>query len=141
VCRSSHLCRSALICARRALQVTTLGGVQEYTQVTFETDLGVYCNPVVPGVPDSFTMSLFSVAAGFTSWSVTMRRLMRGTTLRRVGMKQICLPKAGETVVVSGAAGSVGSIAGQLAKAAGARVIGIAGTADKVCQRLALAVA
>jgi NADPH-dependent curcumin reductase CurA len=69
------------------------------------------------------------------------RRLMRGTTLRRVGMKQICLPKAGETVVVSGAAGSVGSIAGQLAKAAGARVIGIAGTADKVCQRLALAVA
>ena len=37
-------------------------------------------------------------------------------------------PKAGETIVVSGAAGSVGSIVGQLAKAEGLRVIGVAGT-------------
>ncbi|GLR27481.1 NADP-dependent oxidoreductase [Limnobacter litoralis] len=40
-------------------------------------------------------------------------------------------PKAGETLVVSGAAGSVGSIVGQLAKAEGLRVIGVAGDPEK----------
>jgi NADPH-dependent curcumin reductase CurA len=40
-------------------------------------------------------------------------------------------PKAGETIVVSGAAGSVGSLVGQIAKAEGLRVIGTAGTDDK----------
>src|SRR3546814_763032 len=40
-------------------------------------------------------------------------------------------PKAGETVVLSGAAGAVGSIAGQIAKIKGRRVVGIAGGADK----------
>ncbi|HSN69963.1 MAG TPA: NADP-dependent oxidoreductase, partial [Steroidobacteraceae bacterium] len=47
------------------------------------------------------------------------------------GMLEIGDPQAGETVVVSGAAGAVGSIAGQLAKIRGARVIGIAGSRDK----------
>ena len=50
----------------------------------------------------------------------------------RVGTKHICKPKAGETFVISGGAGSVGSICGQLAKAYGARVVGIAGSDDKV---------
>jgi NADPH-dependent curcumin reductase CurA len=40
-------------------------------------------------------------------------------------------PKAGETIVVSGAAGSVGSIVGQLAKAEGLNVIGVAGDDEK----------
>lgn len=40
-------------------------------------------------------------------------------------------PKAGETLIVTGAAGSVGSIVGQLAKAEGLRVIGVAGTDEK----------
>ncbi|EAZ99136.1 NADP-dependent oxidoreductase [Marinobacter sp. ELB17] len=40
-------------------------------------------------------------------------------------------PKAGETLVVSGAAGSVGSIVGQLAKAEGLRVIGVVGSDEK----------
>ena len=48
------------------------------------------------------------------------------------GMMDICVPKAGETVVVSGAAGAVGLIAGQLAKIQGCRVIGIAGSDEKV---------
>ncbi len=49
-----------------------------------------------------------------------------------VGMIDIAQVKAGETVFVSAATGAVGSVAGQLAKAAGARVIGSAGTDDKV---------
>ncbi|CPS24556.1 NADP-dependent oxidoreductase [Mycobacteroides abscessus] len=44
-------------------------------------------------------------------------------------------PQPGETVVVSAAAGAVGSIAGQLAKQRGARVVGIAGGAEK-CRHL-----
>jgi NADPH-dependent curcumin reductase CurA len=47
------------------------------------------------------------------------------------GMGEIGQPRAGDTVLVSGAAGATGSIAGQLARIAGARVIGIAGGADK----------
>jgi leukotriene B4 12-hydroxydehydrogenase/15-oxo-prostaglandin 13-reductase len=48
------------------------------------------------------------------------------------GLLDICQPKAGETVVVSGAAGAVGMIVGQLAKIQGARVIGTAGSDEKV---------
>src|ERR1700752_5262627 len=44
-----------------------------------------------------------------------------------VGMQIIGQPRHGETLVVSAAAGPVGSMAGQLAKLAGARAIGIAG--------------
>lgn len=48
-----------------------------------------------------------------------------------VGMVEKGRPAAGETVVVSGAAGAVGSIAGQLAVLAGARVVGIVGDAER----------
>lgn len=51
------------------------------------------------------------------------------------GLLHVGKPKAGETVVVSAAAGSVGSIVGQIAKLKGCRVVGIAGGADK-CQWL-----
>lgn len=47
------------------------------------------------------------------------------------GVSEICQPKPGETFVVSAASGAVGSVAGQLAKRAGARVVGIAGGPDK----------
>jgi NADPH-dependent curcumin reductase CurA len=47
------------------------------------------------------------------------------------GMLDIGKVKAGETVVVSGAAGAVGSVAGQIAKLKGARTIGIAGGEEK----------
>lgn len=47
------------------------------------------------------------------------------------GLLNIGRPKAGETVVVSAAAGSVGSIVGQIAKIQGCHVVGIAGGADK----------
>ncbi|OAT85065.1 NADP-dependent oxidoreductase [Bacillus sp. MKU004] len=48
------------------------------------------------------------------------------------GLLDIGQPKAGETVVVSGAAGAVGSVVGQIAKIKGARVVGIAGSEEKV---------
>lgn len=48
------------------------------------------------------------------------------------GLMDITKPKAGETVVVSGAAGAVGVVVGQLAKIQGCRVIGIAGSDDKI---------
>lgn len=55
---------------------------------------------------------------------------MPGTTAYS-GMTDIGKPKPGETVVISAASGAVGSVAGQIAKRAGARVIGIAGGPDK----------
>ena len=47
------------------------------------------------------------------------------------GLNKIIAPKAGETVVVSAASGAVGGVVGQLAKSAGARVVCIAGGAEK----------
>ena len=51
------------------------------------------------------------------------------------GIMEIGKPKAGETVVISGAAGAVGIVAGQIAKTEGAFVVGIAGS-DEKCQLL-----
>src|SRR5271157_1353306 len=48
------------------------------------------------------------------------------------GLLDVCAPRAGETVVVSGAAGAVGSTAGQIARIRGCRVVGIAGGDDKI---------
>ena len=47
------------------------------------------------------------------------------------GLLDIGEPKRGETVVVSAAAGAVGSIVGQIAKIKGCRVVGLAGTNEK----------
>ena len=67
--------------------------------------------PQIPGVPLTAHMSVLG-GTGITAWC---------------GMYIIGDPKPGERGVVSAAAGAVGSIAGQLAKFRGARVIGIAG--------------
>ena len=48
------------------------------------------------------------------------------------GLTDICRPNPGETVLVSGAAGAVGSVVGQIAKILGCRAVGIAGTDDKI---------
>jgi NADPH-dependent curcumin reductase CurA len=90
--------------------VSAFGGVQEYV-IAKISDL----HPVVPGVPLSYNLSIFSAIIGLTAW---------------VG-SNICEVKPGETVVVSGAAGAVGSAAAQIMKNRGATVIGIAGSDDK----------
>jgi len=48
------------------------------------------------------------------------------------GLMEIGKPKKGETLIVSGAAGAVGSVVGQIGKILGLRVVGIAGTDEKV---------
>ncbi len=48
------------------------------------------------------------------------------------GLLHVCQPKAGETVVISGAAGAVGSTVGQIAKIRGCRVVGVTSSHRKV---------
>ncbi|MES2317307.1 MAG: NADP-dependent oxidoreductase [Pseudomonadota bacterium] len=66
--------------------------------------------------------------APLTTWLNTLG--MPGMT-GYFGLIESGLPKAGETVVVSGAAGAVGMTVGQVAKQLGCRVVGIAGGQDK----------
>ncbi|RIL03073.1 MAG: NADP-dependent oxidoreductase [Proteobacteria bacterium] len=68
-----------------------------------------------PGVPPTWPLGVLGIT-GLTAY---------------FGMLDLGQPKAGETVVVSGAAGATGSVAGQIAKIAGARVVGIAGGPEK----------
>jgi NADPH-dependent curcumin reductase CurA len=92
--------------------VTTLTGFQDY--VICRDD--VFTTPVPgPAVDQLAVMSVYG-PTGATAY---------------FGMSGIGKPQPGETVVVSAAAGATGSIAGQIAKIAGARVVGIAGGPQK----------
>ncbi len=68
------------------------------------------------GAPDTYYLGVFGIP-GLTAY---------------IGLMHIGKPKPGETVVVSGAAGAVGMIVGQIAKIEGCRVVGIAGSDEKV---------
>ncbi len=93
--------------------VTTLTGFQEY--VIVRDDL--FSTPI-PGQDSVDQLAVMSVygPTGATAY---------------IGMTDIGRPRPGETVVVSAAAGATGSVAGQIAKIAGARVVGIAGGPEK----------
>lgn len=91
--------------------VTTLTGFQEYVIIRDD----VFSTPI-PGETDQRAIMSVYGSGGATAY---------------FGMTEIGRPQPGETVVVSAAAGATGSIAGQIAKIAGARVVGIAGGAHK----------
>ena len=91
--------------------VTTLTGFQEYSIIRDDV-----FSTVIPGETDQVAIMSVYGSSGTTAY---------------FGMTDIGRPKPGETVVVSAAAGATGSIAGQIAKISGARVIGIAGGPQK----------
>ena len=91
--------------------VTTLTGFQEYVIIRDD----VFSTPVV-GLTDQLAVMSIYGPTGATAY---------------FGMTGIGRPQPGETVVVSAAAGATGSVAGQIARIAGARVVGIAGGPEK----------
>ena len=95
-----------------------VGGLLGWQDYAIVSDKGDALAQVIPGwlpVPLTATMGVLGVT-GMTAY---------------FGLLDIGKPKRGETVVVSAAAGAVGSIVGQIAKIVGARVVGIAGSKDK----------
>jgi NADPH-dependent curcumin reductase len=94
--------------------VVGMGGWQEYAIVN-ANQRGVLQKIDATQVPMSAYLGAVGMP-GVTAW---------------YGLTQIINPKEGETVVVSSASGAVGGAVGQLAKARGARAVGIAGGPDK----------
>ena len=94
--------------------VQTTGGWQDFVVATpNEGPIGL------TKVPDSVTPEMMLSVLGITGLTAYFGMLDLGT------------PKPGETVLVSGAAGATGSVAGQIARIKGCRVVGIAGGAAK----------
>ena len=100
--------------------VTGLLNVQQYVV----RDGEAASNPTKPGYLPKVDPSL----APLETYVATLG--MPGMTAY-FGLLNTGQPKAGETVVVSGAAGAVGNIVGQIAKIKGCRVVGIAGDQEK----------
>ena len=121
--------------APQALGETMVGGT--VGEVVESRHPGYAVGDVVVG---SFGWQLFGVSDGTGLRKVDTRRVpmqaylgvagMPGVTAW-VGLNRIITPKAGDTVVVSAASGAVGSVVGQLAKAQGCRVVGVAGGESK----------
>lgn len=95
-------------------KVVGMGGWQQYSVVS-GAQPGMLRKVDTSRVPLSAYLGAVGMP-GVTAW---------------VGLHKIIEAKAGETIVVSAASGAVGSVVGQLAKAAGCRAVGIAGGADK----------
>ena len=94
--------------------VQTTGGWQDFVVATpNEGPIGL------TKVPDGVTPEMMLSVLGITGLTAYFGMLDLGT------------PKPGETVLVSGAAGATGSVAGQIARIKGCRVVGIAGGAAK----------
>lgn len=95
-------------------KVVGMGGWQEYSVVA-DAQRGVLRKVDTSRIPLAAYLGVVGMP-GVTAW---------------YGLTQIIVPKQGETVVVSAASGAVGGVVGQLAKARGCRVVGIAGGPEK----------
>lgn len=91
-------------------------GWQEYAVLTPDLPGAARVNRVPDGVPEQAALSWLGMP-GLTAW---------------IGLTEIGHPLPGETVVISAASGAVGQVAGQIAKAMGARVVAIAGSDEKL---------
>lgn len=96
-------------------KIVGLTGLQEYVVVEAQPKFPFQKVPSIPFVSDT----LFLGALGMTGLTAYF------------GMMEIGKPQKGETLVVSAAAGATGSIAGQIGRIHGCRVVGIAGTDEK----------
>ena len=94
------------------------------------TERGI-CNPDGKAVSNISKPWVYPKIPGVSSSMMLGACGMPGNTAY-FGFLRLCEPKAGDTVVVSGAAGAVGSIVGQIAKIKGCKVIGFAGNDEKV---------
>jgi NADPH-dependent curcumin reductase CurA len=97
-------------------KVTGLVGTQDYVVIDSGDKTPRFQKiPAIPFVSDTTFLGVLGVT-GITAY---------------FGMMDIAKPQRGETLVVSAAAGATGSIAGQIAKIHGCRVVGIAGGPEK----------
>lgn len=92
-----------------------LTGLQEYAIIAAESKIPFQKIPSIPFVAETAFLGVLGMT-GITAY---------------FGMMEIGKPKKGETLVVSAAAGATGSVAGQIGKIHGCRVVGIAGTDEK----------
>jgi len=96
-------------------KIVGLTGLQDYVLIDGEQKGTFQKIPAVPFVSDTAFLGVLGIN-GVTAY---------------FGMMEIAKPEKGETLVVSAAAGATGSIAGQIGKIHGCRVVGIAGSDDK----------
>jgi NADPH-dependent curcumin reductase CurA len=100
---------------KRGDKLVGFTGLQEYTLIGGSEARSFQKVPSVPLVSDSAFLGVLGLN-GLTAY---------------FGMMDIAKPQKGETLVVSAAAGATGSIAGQIGKIHGCRVVGIAGSVEK----------